>query len=293
MPQLRSTKEEDEAPKAEAQATGAQGRGVVLQAQDVPPSWLASLLEAQDRRSDALLRTLCGIREQQPRESIPLPHHRRSPAASPPTKLSSSVTLRDFRVWCTSWDDYAKLTHLHESQRDEQLAELRMCLSDNMRALLQHAIGVDNEVDDVNSILKKIEGYLREQKNVTIDRVKFEERQQLEGESFDAFLIALKQLSGEAELCNGCLDQRLTTRIISGIRDAATRRRLLAIRPFPALSTAIDICRSEEAAKRNDAELTSAPKLSISSASSGYRVTRQRDSACRNCGGLYHSDMTS
>ena len=54
-----------------------------------------------------------------------------------------------------------------------------------------------------------------------------------------------------------CIDQGLATRIMSGVRDAATRKRLLTIRPFPSLEMAVDICRSDENGKTNDAALTS------------------------------------
>ena len=81
--------------------------------------------------------------------------------------------------------------------------------------------------------------------------MKFEERQQ-EGESFDSFLIAIKELAADAELCPSCLDDRVTTRIMSGIRDKETRRKLLALRPFPTLLHAVDICRSEEASRASN-----------------------------------------
>ena len=52
-----------------------------------------------------------------------------------------------------------------------------------MRAASLHAVGICPHLDDVNSSLDKIEQFLRLQHNVAIDRVKFEERQQEEGES--------------------------------------------------------------------------------------------------------------
>ena len=52
-----------------------------------------------------------------------------------------------------------------------------------MRAASLHAVGICSS-DNVDASLDKIEGYLRLQHNVAIDRVKFEERHQEEGESF-------------------------------------------------------------------------------------------------------------
>ena len=121
-----------------------------------------------------------------------------------------------------------------------------------MRATSQHAIGINEVSDTVQSALDKIEHHLRQQCNIAIDRVKFEERRQEEGELFDSFLVSIRELAAEAELCSQCIDQRLTTRIMSGLRNQETRRKLLALRPFPSLERVIDICRSEEAAQANN-----------------------------------------
>ena len=56
-------------------------------------------------------------------------------------------------------------------------------------------------------------------------------------------------------MCGDCLEDRITTRVIVGIRDPETRRKLLALNPFPSLQTAIDLCRSEEAATENEPAL--------------------------------------
>ena len=66
-------------------------------------------------------------------------------------------------------------------------------------------------------------------------------------------------IAEDSDLCAECRDPRLTTRIISGVRDAGTRKKLLAVRPFPTLEKAVDICRSDEHSKANEAALTSGP----------------------------------
>ena len=176
----------------------------------------------------------------------------RRPTATPPSKLSGSISLREFRAWRSSWNDYSRLCQLTTFSREEQLAFLRSCFTEDMRATSQHAIGINEVSDTVKSALDKIEHHLRQQCNIAIDRVKFEERRQEEGELFDSFLVSIRELVAEAELCSQCIDQRLTTRIMSGLRNQETRRKLLALRPFPSLERIIDICRSEEAAQANN-----------------------------------------
>ena len=102
------------------------------------------------------------------------------PPVAQPSKLSASVTLREFRVWRSSWDDYYRLCQLTAFSREDQLAFLRSCFTEDMRAMCQHAVNINGETDSVHSALEKIDGHLRQQCNVAIDRVKFEERQQEE-----------------------------------------------------------------------------------------------------------------
>ena len=106
-----------------------------------------------------------------------------------------------------------------------------------MRAVLQLAIGIDNDdASSMSEILDAIHGYVRSKRNVTLDRVALEERRQEEGETFDEYYIALREIANNADLCKVCMDDRLTTRIMSGIREPETKRKLLAHTP-PSFST--------------------------------------------------------
>ena len=118
--------------------------------------------------------------------------------------------------------------------------EQRTHLTVEMRAVLQLAIGIDN--DDASSvwnmveILDAIHGYVRSKRNVTLERVALKksntkERRQEEGETFDEYYIALREIANNADLCKVCMDDRLTTRIMSGIRAPETKRKLLAHTP--------------------------------------------------------------
>jgi hypothetical protein len=78
-------------------------------------------------------------------------------------------------------------------------------------------------------ILDRIQAHIRSKRNVALDRVEFELCRQEDGETFDDFYIRLKQCADSAELCATCIDQRMATRIMSGIRDQEVRKRLLAV----------------------------------------------------------------
>ena len=149
--------------------------------------------------------------------------------ARPPELMPADISLRDLTSWRRAWDDFAELEQLNRFTLPQQRAMLRTSLSIDMRSTLHLAIGIDNDDDvSVSEILDQIHEYVRAKRNVTLDRVALEERKQEDGETFDQFYIALREIANNADLCQTCIDDRLTTRIMSGIRDPETRRKLLA-----------------------------------------------------------------
>ena len=206
--------------------------------------------------------------------------------ARAPEQMPADITLRDLSAWIRSWDDFAELEQLERFPVSQQRAMLRTHLTVEMRAVLQLAIGIDtDDASSVSDILDAIHGYVRSKRNVTLDRVALEERRQEEGETFDEYYIALREITNNADLCKVCIDDRLTTRIMSGIRGPEIRRKLLANTPPPSLQTTINICRSEESARNDELELvniendpTKVDKIrtntaNVNVASLDYRIT--------------------
>ena len=168
---------------------------------------------------------------------------------------------------------------LSDGQRlspDRQLALFRTCLSSEMRAALGHTIPTKTTL---NEQLDEIAEHFRRQRNVALYRVQFEQRQQQAGESFDNFYVAIRELATDAELCGTCLETRLTTRIMSGVRSEEVRKKLLALTPFPQLEAVVALCRSEESACNTEADLSWKPALNAAVRSPAL---------CRYCGGRPH-----
>ena len=128
-----------------------------------------------------------------------------------------------------------------------------------MRRTLEHAVGISESDDSVpvKRVLDHLTVHFQRQQNIVLRRVRFEERRQQNGELFDDFFVSLKELADDAELCSACVDDRLVTRIISGVADQNLRRKLLAIDPPPSLAEALRVCRSEESAVHTETELAS------------------------------------
>ena len=58
----------------------------------------------------------------------------------------------------------------------------------------------------------------------------------------------LKSLAENAELCKTCGEEQMATKIMSDIASEETKKKLLAISPFPSLQTVVNTCRADETA---------------------------------------------
>ena len=177
--------------------------------------------------------------------------------AQKPSTLQVGISLAEFSKWRKSYNDYATVSLATELPLSSQLALLRDFFSMEMREAVEHVLLIpDDTTLKPDEVLDKIKNYIRSQRNIALDCVAFEERKQAAGENFDSFLIAIKTLARDADLCNECLNRRLVTKIMSGIYDKETRTKLLAMSPLPDLQTDTDLCRSEESAKLDDARIS-------------------------------------
>ena len=102
-------------------------------------------------------------------------------------------------------------------------------------------------------------------RNVTLDRVEFEQRQQLEGEYFNGFFVAIQKIALDADLfedrCQDCTkrnwDLRMATKTVSGMRDSETKAKCLAIKNEEFnLEKVVDVCRTEETSRKNERNLS-------------------------------------
>jgi len=88
--------------------------------------------------------------------------------------------------------------------------------------------------------------------------VHFEERKQHDGKAFLKIFVALMELAEDAEWCEQCFDVCLVIRIISGISDQRTRKKLLAMDPSPSLQTVVSVCLNEDSALHSKEALINA-----------------------------------
>lgn len=190
-------------------------------------------------------------------------------------KLHSDISIPLLKSWRNRWNDFAELSQLAIYPNSEQMAAFRMTLDSTMQQVVKVGLGITPAtITTPEDVLDRIADYIRAKRNVALDRVAFEERRQEPSESFDDFFIGLRRLADAADLCVTCSETRLVTRIIAGTRDSETKKKLLAISPFPSLQDTVNICHSEESARANGAH----PQRTIGSGSYNNKAISTRSS---------------
>ena len=176
--------------------------------------------------------------------------------AKPPPQLPKDISLEEFDTWTHTWGDYFAVTKLEKEPNSLQRANLMSHMSQEMRAVVEHILGIgDDSTKSCPDIIKEIRAHIRSSRNIQLDKVAFEKRTQRPGESFDDYLVTIRKLARNAGLCKECLEDRLLTKIMSGLVDQEVREELLARVPAPKLEEAITFARSKEAARRSNMDL--------------------------------------
>jgi hypothetical protein len=110
------------------------------------------------------------------------------------------------------------------------MAALRMVLNPLMQQVVEIALSIlPTSITTPDQVLDQIGDYVRAKRNITLDRVTFEKRRQVTSESFDYFFIGHQRLAHAADLLGICSDSRMATRIMAGIRDSVTKKKLLVL----------------------------------------------------------------
>ena len=184
-----------------------------------------------------------------------------------PPEISGECDMQEFESWRRKINDYFILTGSDQCENRTQIAIIRGFLATDMYAKIRYSMGIEDDTElTKEEILEEIRKFIRSKTNLTIDRVKFEGLIQKEGEDFENFYCKVQETAASAELCNNhcnecktkCFEQRIVTKIMSGIKDPEIQTKLLAIRDENAdLQKIVDICRTEEAAHKDERRLCS------------------------------------
>ena len=143
------------------------------------------------------------------------------------------------------WTNYEIASRLQIQGKDLRVATLLTCIGPDVLDIYDGLpFASEDEKTDIDKVLELLEEYCVGETNDTYERYVFNKRDQQQGESFDTYLTSLRSL---VKTCNfGELkDSLLPDRIVLGLSDNCTRKKLLA-EPKLALEKCINICRTNE-----------------------------------------------
>jgi transposase InsO family protein len=208
-----------------------------------------------------------------------------------PLKTTANLAV-EWKRFKGQWINYVKATKISREEKDCQAAIFLACIGTDAYNIYT-TMQFDDEADksDPEKLIDAFEKHCIGEINEVYERYVFHRRQQEPGELFDTFLGDLRRL---AKTCGyGTVEEStIRDRIVLGIRDDMTRKKLLQTRTLD-LAKAIDICRSSEVTTRQLKDITSPDELkalkqrsarpsSQRSSSTRYRRHKSRDQQGRN-----------
>ena len=186
-----------------------------------------------------------------------------------PLRLTGNLA-GDWKRFRGQWNNYAKAVKLHTESAECQTAVFLACIGADAYALYEtFEFDSDDARSNLTTIKNAFEAHCIGEINVVYERYVLYQRVQENGETFDNFLSDLRKLVKTCDF-GAVEDSTIRDRIVMGIRDDTTRRKLLQTRQLD-LKTAIDICRASESAAKHLRAMSKPDDVHA------VRVDKQRD----------------
>ena len=154
----------------------------------------------------------------------------------------------DFQAWHQQWLAYRSLSSLSAEPAAKQVQALQLCFS---RETLNVVDNLGLTTEDQALIIATLKRHVEGRVNETIERRNLRRQTQQVSESFDDYLVSLRELAKTCNFCNNdCLRKAIRDQIIEGLLDGEIIQELLQVKDLT-LDQAITKCRGLEAAKKS------------------------------------------
>ena len=208
------------------------------------------------------------------------------PSIDPPGAIDLSTDKEEnFRHFVSRWKTFSVLTELDKRDQQYQTALLKYCVGVDCVKVVESDIGYDDS-KSVKDILDILEQYCIGERNIIHERFVFNTISQAKHESFDTFYAKLR---AQAKRCGfqTMTEDLIRDRIVLGIEDDATRKKLIAYGNALNVDIAVRMCRSQEVANRamKDLGLGAATKAVDAVAK---HTSMQTSKKCNWCGNYAH-----
>ncbi len=129
----------------------------------------------------------------------------------------------DFLAWEKQWNSYMILSGLADSAAPIKVHALHCCLSRDTLTIVDNLGLTEAQRGDQEQIVAALKSYVQGRVNETVERRNFRQRKQALGESFDDYLLSLRELAKTCNFCdNNCLRSNIRDQLVTGLIDPDT-----------------------------------------------------------------------
>ena len=137
----------------------------------------------------------------------------------------------DLTAWPLQWKSYCSLSGLANEGATKKVEVLSLCFSRETLAIVQNLGLTGNERKDMTAIIEAdeaLQSYVDGHLNKTVKRRNFCRHKQQLRETFDDFLITLRELAKSCKFCSEmCTEKNIWDQAIEGVYDGDTVEDLL------------------------------------------------------------------
>ena len=126
----------------------------------------------------------------------------------------------DFTAWKSQWQAYFSLSGLENQSTTKQVQALTLCFSRETITIVNNMGLTEEQQSRANDIIAAIELYVQGRINESVECRNFRRWVQQEGETFDDFLVSLRELAKTCSFCSeACTQKNLRDQISAGLLD--------------------------------------------------------------------------
>lgn len=190
-----------------------------------------------------------------------------------PEKLKTTGNLAaNWKRFRRAWESYEVASRVKDQLAEVRAATLNACLGEDAQEVLD-GLPFEEEAhrQDTDRILTAMQTYCLGETNETYERYIFFTRNQKQGEKIESYVATLRTL---AKTCafNDLEDSLIKDRIVTGISETATRKRLLTTDNL-SLKKCVDICRSMETTEKQLQTMTGVKETDVHRVSAKTKPT--------------------
>ena len=147
----------------------------------------------------------------------------------PPTlELNNGNVAERWKRFYHAWSNYALTTELNEKQEPVQVSTLLTIIGEDARDVFStFDLSNPDDKEKIEPVLQRFAKYCQPRKNIPFEQLRFNNRSQQAGETYDQYKTALRKLAEGCEFHTITPEEILRDRLVFGIGDVKVRERLL------------------------------------------------------------------